>query len=135
MHSEFFQPGEPNDSHYAILRDSDSPIVAEGRAFVEALWTSVCIYLDADLPEQAMTSYMPRFWEMYLAYVLLEHDITLIPRSLARAIQRAFIAVATPLRRCDRTVPVSPVKATRTVHMPASPASEELDPSADKSRV
>ena len=80
MMTDFFAEGSATDEHYLTLRNSSEPIRAAGRAFVERLWEQVAPYVDADVPKRAAHAYLSCFWELYLAHVLLERGIRLVPR-------------------------------------------------------
>jgi hypothetical protein len=78
--TDFFLPGDVRDERYRILRDDDFEIVREGRQFVEEIWRECAPYVDLDLHVRARESYLPRFWELYVAYTLLTRGLTLVPR-------------------------------------------------------
>jgi len=82
--TDFFLPGEVRDDRYRILRDDDFPIVKEGRRFVEEIWLTCAPYVDPDLHLRARECYLPRFWELYVAYTLRENGLSLVPRESRR---------------------------------------------------
>ena len=53
----------------------------DARNFSERLWHRTADYLDIDLPEKAAQHFHQAFWEMYLAAILLELGLPLVPRS------------------------------------------------------
>ncbi|MCX6069419.1 MAG: hypothetical protein NTU91_00965 [Chloroflexi bacterium] len=79
--TSFFKAGSSSDRHYTALRDGAAPIVADGRAFVEMLWTGCSQFLDDGLRQRAPDAYMSTFWELYLAYTLDIHGVGLVPRA------------------------------------------------------
>lgn len=54
--------------------------LAEARAVAESLWARTRHFLDTDLAEKARLHFHQSFWEMYLASVLLDLGLPLVPR-------------------------------------------------------
>ena len=69
MQDTFFQPGDDCEDAYRNLRDLDDN--AHRREFVEALWARFRPSPDNHFLTEAKTSFLQRFWEMYL-YAALE---------------------------------------------------------------
>ena len=51
------------------------PRCAEAREFVEMLWEYFEPYSDNNFREEIVANFHSRFWEMYLAYVLMKHNL------------------------------------------------------------
>jgi hypothetical protein len=75
LSTPFFIDGPSEDAAYRNTRDHPSGI--EDKRFVEELWTRFCHLADPHFREDARSHFLQRFWEMYLAVTLLEHDFEL----------------------------------------------------------
>ena len=73
--TNFFLPGSDFHKCYEHVRDFD--LFANHKTFVEQLWQQFCPLADPDFLEDAKTHFPERFWEMYLAYVLMERGYKL----------------------------------------------------------
>jgi len=71
----FFIDGPCGDPAY--LNTRDHPRGVEFKHFVEELWRRSCHLADSHFREDARTHFHQRFWEMYLAVTLIEHDFDL----------------------------------------------------------
>jgi hypothetical protein len=71
----FFIDGPCEDPAY--LNTRDHPRGVESKYFVEELWRRFYHLADPHFREDARTHFHQRFWEMYLAVTLLEHDFDL----------------------------------------------------------
>ena len=78
----FFQTGGVAESIYARVRDGIKEHELPGRAFIEELWASAAPFLDPDLAARAPSNgLVPSFWELYLAHVLKQQGIRVVPRN------------------------------------------------------
>ena len=84
--SSFFLPDISSDELYVIIRDGSHPRCEEARTLVERLWPLCSPYLDHDFRRQAADRFETRFWEMYLAWTLLENGVTLKQRPVGRRV-------------------------------------------------
>src|SRR6266542_2240410 len=71
----FFIDGPCEDPAYLSTRDH--PRGGESTYFVEELWRRFYHLSYSPFREDARTHFHQRFWEMYLAVTLLEHDFDL----------------------------------------------------------
>ena len=71
----FFIDGSCEDPAY--LNTRDHPRGVESKHFVEELWRRFYHLADSHFREDARTHFHQRFWEMFLAVTLLEHDFDL----------------------------------------------------------
>jgi hypothetical protein len=85
--ASLFASLEATDPMYIKLRDAkpDAPQpILRGRTFSQELWKRTSDYLDPDLPAKATRAFHQCYWEMYLAAVLLDLDMPLVPRELRK---------------------------------------------------
>ena len=66
------------DKKYLLVRDD--PRFHEQKLFLESLWRMISPFADPDFRSQLAIQFQPRFWEMYLACVLIEAGFELVPR-------------------------------------------------------
>ena len=75
MRTPFFIDGPSEDAAY--LNTRDHPAGIENKRFVEELWSRFYHLADTHFREDARNHFLQRFWEMYLAITLIEHDFDL----------------------------------------------------------
>ncbi|MHB1033819.1 MAG: hypothetical protein ACYC35_05215 [Pirellulales bacterium] len=77
--------GETDGAEPIFVRIANAPAdhkyLAEARSAAEALWARTRDYLDSDLVQKARRHFHQCFWEMYLAGVLLDLGLPLVPRT------------------------------------------------------
>jgi len=81
---------EAPDQQYNTIRDSPGWYPMRIRSFMEDLWRKYRPYADRNFRQQLQVDLDSRFWEMYLACILLEYSI---PLSLSRADARPDILI------------------------------------------
>jgi hypothetical protein len=81
--TELFETQAQNtDRVFTRLRND--PQLREERQFIEALWARFEPYADHHFLNEFSYQCIPRFWEMYLGWALLERGLTLIPNTTTR---------------------------------------------------
>ncbi|MEY4730888.1 MAG: hypothetical protein RL020_2046, partial [Pseudomonadota bacterium] len=73
--SSFFIDGPAEDSGYVNVRDRAD--CSKYRKFVEQLWQRYYTLADTNFRTNARDDFLQRFWEMYLAVVLMERGFNL----------------------------------------------------------
>ena len=72
----------PQDGIYRAIRERSDR--EHYRTYLEAMWGQFEPYADPDFPEAIQVSFVPRYWEMYLACSLLRIGKSLLPRPQRR---------------------------------------------------
>lgn len=85
--SFFLELNVGSDVEYGLLHAPEHVMEVEARAHIDALWLKSAGYLDANVREAAQYDLIGRYWELYLASVLLDSGLELVPttqRDLSR---------------------------------------------------
>lgn len=109
-----------SDEDYNLVRNPPRPEIQKYKSYMEKLWDIYEPYADKDFPEQLPMDFHARFWEMYLACMLLQKGYQLLPkRKLSRGpeiaielneTRRLFIEAVAPSKGGDN----NPDKVPRT---------------------
>ncbi len=78
MESFFLDGKAPED--YLFVRDGGSHLCASVRDFIEGAWRRCKPYLDSEVRTDAREHFHQRWWEVYLAHLLLETGVHLVRR-------------------------------------------------------
>lgn len=76
----FFLESSPQSDEYCWVREGRNEWCQEARDFIESIWPRCAEFLDSDLQRDACNNFHQRWWELYLAHVLLTNGVSLVPR-------------------------------------------------------
>ncbi len=76
----FFLENGPQSEEYSWVREGKNAWCREAREFIESIWLQCAEFLDSDLQRDACNNFHQRWWELYLAHVLMVNGVSLVPR-------------------------------------------------------
>ncbi len=76
----FFLEDGPQSREYCWVREGRNDWCRDARDFIESIWPSCSEFVDSDLQKDARNDFHQRWWELYLAHVLLASGVALVPR-------------------------------------------------------
>ncbi|HEY2392341.1 MAG TPA: hypothetical protein VGK22_14295 [Candidatus Angelobacter sp.] len=78
--NEFFQDtGTVVDPLYQKVRNPANPYCLKARNLIERMWSASGQFVDSDTRERAKLDFSAAWWELYLAFALLELGVSLLP--------------------------------------------------------
>lgn len=84
----FFLEDNSQSEEYSWVREGRNDWCREARDFIESIWPPCAEFLDSDLQRDARINFHQRWWELYLAHVLLTNGVSLVPRKLRHPAQK-----------------------------------------------
>jgi len=125
------------DEVYESVRMEINSQCREARSFVQSLWTRAEAYLDSDFAAKITREFHPRFWELYLASVLLDSGLPLLPKRSARVVAGPDLCISIgPERRIwVEAVTASPGKGPDAVQEAMSGVARDVPDDPIKLRL
>jgi hypothetical protein len=78
---ELFGEGAPaRDAAFLHIVESTRPEPKRARDLIDSLWRQTAAYLERGIPNRMRFEFHACFWEMYLAAILLDHQLQVVSR-------------------------------------------------------